>query len=94
MVICNSSRFGVVEQSWDEFQEGQDVKLEGYPGSFPYYEVLRRARSFIGRPYNLIQFNCDHFVNDAHGLPVASDQMKRTLAIATLAGFPIVASMR
>ena len=94
MVICNDSRFGVIEQTWDQFREGKQVQVEGYPGQLPYYEVLRRARSRIGSPYHVTEFNCDHLVNEAHGLPLESSQLKVTLSIAAAAGLLLAAAAR
>ncbi len=94
MVICNGSRFGVAEQPWDQFREGKQVQVEGYPGQLPYYEVLHRARSRIGSPYHVTEFNCDHLVNEAHGLPLESVQVKVTLSIAAVAGLLLAAAAR
>ena len=86
MVICNSPDYGVIEQTWDQFRAGQKPQPEEYPGKLPYWEVLRRARARLGTPYHLFDFNCDHFKNYAHGLPVESEQLMATMVVFTFAG--------
>ena len=86
MVLCNSPTGGVVEQSWDEFFQGEPLRIENYPGSLPPNEVMRRARSRLGEKYVLLAFNCDHYKNYAHGLPVESEQLRATFALLTVAG--------
>ena len=94
MVICNAAGFGVLEQTWDQFGKSKQIQVEGYPGQLPHYEVLRRARSHIGSVYHLTEFNCDHLVNEAHGLPCESVQVKATLSIAAVAGLLFAAVAR
>jgi hypothetical protein len=93
-VISNSLHYGVVEQPWDDFAQGQDVQVEGYPGRLPSGEVLNRARSRLGADYNLTAFNCDHLVNEAHGLLVESEQLKGSLAVATFLGLLLAATAK
>ena len=86
MVLCNSPHDGVIEQPWDEFFHGEPPRDEGYPGKLPPSEVMRRARSRLGEVYVLLAFNCDHFKNYAHGLPVESEQLRATFAILASVG--------
>ncbi len=66
------------------FAQGEVVTVDGYPGGLPSYEVLNRARSFIGTRYDLFGWNCEHFVAYAHGLQKQSPQVVITMAIAAL----------
>lgn len=85
MVISNSARAGgVVEQPWDVFAENRIVRLDGVPDGVPAYHVVNRVRSCIGTRYDLFQWNCDHLVAYAQGLPLQSTQVDTTLAIAVL----------
>lgn len=77
MVISNSFRKkGVFEESWEEFSNGEKVDISGYPGHLSPDEVLSRARSRLGTRWNLINWNCEHFVNWSHGLKMRSPQLK------------------
>lgn len=75
-VITNSKSSGCVcEQSVEEFAAGKLLKIVGYPGNLEAAKVIRRAKSLIGTRYNLLNFNCEHFVRWAHGLRPASAQI-------------------
>ena len=69
---------GVVEVSWLEFADGQEVTVEGYPGHLPWRIVLERAKSHLGRSYDPVVFNCEHFYVEAHNLPRKSPQLRLT----------------
>lgn len=77
MVISNSLRKrGVYEESWEEFSQGKQVEIGGYPGSLSPGEVLERARSKIGSKWNVFIWNCEHFINWSHGLKTRSTQVR------------------
>jgi len=85
-VISNSKRRGrVVEQSWSGFAAGQRYRLEPRLGSLPGAEVVRRARRAIGRTYNPLAFNCEHFIRQAHGVRAESPQLQRVVMAAFVA---------
>ena len=85
MIISNSARsHGVCEEPWDAFAEGNIVKVDGYLGGLPNYEVLNRARLLIGTQYNLFDWNCEHYVTHAHGLKQQRLQIAVTLTVAVL----------
>jgi hypothetical protein len=85
MIISNSARSGGVhEEFWDVFAEGGTVMVDGYLGGLPNFEVLSRAKSLISSQYDLLRWNCEHFVAYAHGLKPTSPQVAVTVAIATL----------
>lgn len=85
MIISNSARSGGVhEEFWDVFAEGGAVTVDGYPGGLPNFEVLSRAKSLVSSQYDLLRWNCEHFVAYAHGLKPMSPQVAVTVAIATL----------
>lgn len=82
-VISNSKRQGCVrEEPWADFAGDDSVVQETYPGTLPPDEVVRRARALVGRRYELLRFNCEHFVCEAHGVPAHSPQLAAALAAA------------
>ena len=91
MILCNSPVHGVIEQPWDEFFQGEPCRQEGYPGTLPAHEVLRRARSRLREGYVLLAFNCDHYKNYAHGLLVESEQLRLTFTVLASAGVIVTA---
>ena len=86
MVVSNSARAGgVTEEPWDTFAAGQPVAIEGYPGSLPAYLVLHRARSLVGKAYEVLGWNCDHLTTYAHGLEPRSRQLGTTAVVGMFA---------
>jgi hypothetical protein len=80
---------GVVQQSLGEFANGKDIHFAGNPGVLPAEVVAQRAASCVGKPWNLLNANCEHFVYWAHGLQPQSPQLARAaglLAIGALDG--------
>jgi len=67
-VISASARTGeVVEEEIATFCDGKPVVSKGYPGDFPPDIVEENARKRIGRKYNLLKYNCQHFASECHG---------------------------
>lgn len=94
MVISGSGRAGsVIEEPWDVFAAGHQVRDDGYPSALPPHEVLRRARAVIGTRYQTLYWNCDHLVAVAHGQELDSPQVAATVVVAVLAlGFGLLAA--
>jgi len=92
MVISNSARAkGVAEEPWEVFAAGQEVAVEGYPGSLPTFVVIHRVRALIGVPYDLFRWNCDHLTTYAHGLEPNSPQLAFVTAVAVVVGVIAIA---
>ncbi|MEZ5946198.1 MAG: hypothetical protein R3C13_14435 [Hyphomonas sp.] len=66
--IISNSRLhdGVVEQTYEAFAAGRDVRLHGRYSSLDSYHVELRARRHLGKDYDLFGSNCGHFVRHAH----------------------------
>ena len=77
---------GVQEESWDTVVGNRSIEKSLIQGNDSTNIILSRARSCIGKSikYQLFTFNCEHFVRYAHGLPIESIQVKRTLNGAAL----------
>lgn len=76
LVAHNSQRFGGVRMSpISEFSEGRKVKV--YPQSTPRSPetIQQRIRELLGKPYNVLSFNCEHFVSEVQQGRARSPQL-------------------
>jgi len=86
LIYSNSRKFGgVLEVNANEFSEGRLIYNLGQKGVLPTWEVLRRAKSRLGERYDLLEFNCEHYNNYSHGLPVESRQIKQAIGAGLIA---------
>ena len=82
-VISNShAHGGVREESLSSFARGRPFRIHQKMSELPDAEVAARARRMIGRRYDALRFNCEHFVRLAHGKKARSPQIHRLLAVA------------
>lgn len=86
-VISNSFKTGgVAEEPLQSFANGHQVRVIGYLGKLSPSEVVQRARSQIGKAWDLFQWNCEHFVHWAHGLKPKSQQLIKWGVVCVLVG--------
>src|SRR3569832_122832 len=83
---------GFVEQAFHAFAQGRQVRVEGYPGLLPPAIVMHRARLKRGQAYSWVDFNCEHFVHYAHGLPMESPQLRQWAFLGSVLGFLVLAA--
>jgi hypothetical protein len=82
MVLNGSAQRGFVsEDPWEEFAAGCPVILHGYPSALPPEIVIARGRSQLGRPWDALTFNCEHFVCFAHALEESSPQLQKAVLV-------------
>ncbi len=94
-VLANSKRKRCVcEETVAEFSEGRPIRVIGYLGALSPSDVLHRARSLIGRSYDLIRFNCEHFVVWAHGFTPRSSQVRTALVLGAAVAVALVLARR
>lgn len=86
VVAFSAQAGGLVEEPFSAFARGQAVVIEGYLGSLPPAVVMQRARMKQGQAYSLSEFNCEHFVRYAHGVPVESPQLRQWAFLGGLVG--------
>ncbi len=85
MIISNSfRRKGVYAEPWEDLTCNRKIEIRGFPGQLDPHLVLSRARSKIGTKWNLINWNCEHFVNWAHGLKAHSPQLNAYATCASI----------
>lgn len=85
LVISCSGRAGkVVLEPMSVFSAGMGAEAMLQLSVLPRKIVLHQALQMLGKPYSLANFNCEHFLYQAFGLPPQSPQ------VATL--FGLVAS--
>jgi len=67
---------------------GQITRIERYLGSGAERKLLvQRALSKLGKPYNLINYNCESFCNDVRYNTPKSKQVENVFTFIILAGF-------
>lgn len=65
-VVHNSKRHGhVVEEAIAAFAEGATIRVVARATAGWGPEVVRRARAYLGKNYNLFLFNCEHLTSVA-----------------------------
>ncbi|MXR68130.1 hypothetical protein GNT65_05505 [Shewanella sp. JBTF-M18] len=91
MLISATKRNGTVkEETWDIVTQGKNTYITKVQQIKPIYEVLKTARSQIGKwTYSVESKNCEHFVKWASGLEVSSTQVVNTTA-GLIAGAALV----
>lgn len=68
---------GLAELRMSAFAGGRTVTVDGYLGASPPEAVMWRARLKRGQGYSWTEFNCEHFVRYAHGVPLESPQLQQ-----------------
>lgn len=63
------------------------MTIDGYLGVLSQETVMQRARLKQGQAYSWTNFNCEHFVRYAHGLPIESPQLRQWSFVAGFLGF-------
>ena len=86
-LISLSYRTGTVqEEPWHLVVRDNAIEKSTIAGNKSSRSVLSRARTCIllEIQYDLLTFNCEHFVRYTHGLPIESMQVKNTIYGAAL----------
>lgn len=92
VVSFSAQAGGFMEEPFSIFARGQTVVIEGYLGVLPPVVVMQRARMKKGQAYSLSDFNCEHFVRYAHGVPVESPQLRQWAFLGGLMGILALAA--
>lgn len=85
---------GLSEQPYSTFAGRRPVIIDGYLGCLPPAIVMQRARLQQGRAYSWSEFNCEHFVRYAHGVPIESPQLRQWTFLAGVIGLVTYAAAR
>ncbi len=79
-VISASNRKGkVVHESLAEFADNREIVVNGNDKYAPNTTAYDRIKTQLGAPYNLLECNCEHFVNWAFGFKPESKQVEVAL---------------
>ena len=90
MVISNSLRAGgVAEEPLSVFQGRYLLVPVSLPRVLPAGHILSLARQKLGSRWNLLSWNCEHFVHWAYGLGLKSPQLDRASVLVGLTVFLI-----
>lgn len=82
VLSCSGAQSKVVEESMSKFSQGFPIRKKEIPHTLNTGEILNRARSQLGRSYDLFSWNCEHFVSYSLGHAPRSPQL--VLAAVTL----------
>ncbi len=69
----------VTEEPWGQVTQGRRINISAIQGQLPGDIVVANARACIKANdlrWNLLTFNCEHFVRLVHDLPVESTQVQ------------------
>ena len=85
-VIDRAPRRGIARRSWDEFSEGQQVEIvQREQGDYSLSDTHSIALQCVGNPhYNIIDSNCEQFVNICRRGKSESKQVKQVGEYAVL----------
>lgn len=86
-IIENNVNTGVRIVSERIFFEGVDriTKIEKFIGdNFLRIQSIENALNLIGRNYDLLKYNCEHFANEVQRKPIQSKQLKNILIFLLL----------
>ncbi len=85
-VISASARTGeVTEEDINTFADGKKVVSKGYPSTLPPETIEQNARDKLGKTYNLLKYNCQHFASECHGQKKSRQLRSVALTAAALA---------
>ena len=86
MLISNTWRNGTVkEEAWDQVVGGRPYKIHAVKPSSPAHVILTKARNAAGHvKYDLIRYNCEHFINDMITGVAKSSQVRQMALIGSL----------
>lgn len=82
VISCSNLRKMVVEEPISIFGQGFSIEPRSFSSALPVQEILMRARQKIGQTYDLLNWNCEHFLYDACGLPKQSPQLVQLVICA------------
>lgn len=81
----------VLEEPISVFARGQPLLLQPKLSSIHPTIALTRARSGLHPSYSWTEFNCEHFLCFAFGVPLQSPQLQRFVVLAGVAATTFVA---
>jgi hypothetical protein len=78
LVTSNSQRRGgVYEEALEKFSGGRAVTVVVTPDAVDALGVIQRAHAALGARWDLVRFNCEHFVEWAFGREPKSRQLQQ-----------------
>lgn len=75
----------------DYFQKGKLIKVRKFHGSYrDRIQAVKRALSLLGKPYDLIDFNCEHYAEYVQNGKPQSEQVNRVMGALKVAAAAIL----
>ena len=88
VISCSNRQQRVVEERMSVFAQGSLIERRQALSNLSGGQAVMRARTKLGQAYNLLDWNCEHFVYYAFGLNPESPQIGRAILLG-LAGVVI-----
>ncbi len=93
LVAHNSERFGEVKISpLREFADGRPVTIRPLRSRRDPLHLRQAISSLVGKPYDAVKYNCEHFASEALGLRPHSPQLVFWATLALLGGAAYLAA--
>jgi len=86
LVIHNQKGRGVIWSFLADFAHGEKVVVVDVPNAQHGAERVNRAIHFLGRAYDLVLFNCEHFVSLVCDGAATSPQLKGAMGLVAVGG--------
>lgn len=91
-VVHNDKGGGVRLVRFDEFAQGRPVEVEARVPWHAQAAARDEALRWIGTPYDIAQFNCEHFANLVQTGKAESAQVRNIVGLAILVGLVVLAA--
>ncbi len=85
LVYAASRKFrGVSKVTLEQFSGGREILNDEQVGPLLCRQIIANYEALLGRPYNLLSANCEHYDNWARGLGWKSEQVDLAKDVALL----------
>lgn len=86
VISCSEHCNMVVEEPMSTFRQGNSIEQRPSPSNLSTQKVLMRARNKLGQPYDILNWNCEHFVYDSFACQKQSPQLQIALFLVGVIG--------
>lgn len=93
LIAHNSAKFGEVKISLlSEFAHGKRISVRAHKSDRQPWHISQAITGLIGKRYDALRYNCEHFVSEALGYRAHSPQLVLWAGLGLLFGAALVAA--